>query len=234
VRPIRELFAYGLRLMEEAEKSKNPDRVNVAIQYRDGLLIAIFSSRAPRRGVVTLMEIGTHLIREGDLYWLVFDETEMKGGRSSDKYLPTVLTPYMTRYLDYHRRSLLRDPEGLSDVTGLWIGEHGRLIGGPGIRSAVCTRTKAEFGVAIPPHRFRDCLATSFAYEDPANLRAATSVLDHADPGMVDRHYNQSQRHVALQRVHSNLDELRERLKPAYERWKLECKNPSNDGSNVV
>jgi hypothetical protein len=51
---------------------------------------------------------------------------------------------------------------------------------------------------------------------------------------MVDRHYNQSQRHVALQRVHSNLDELRERLKPAYERWKLECKNPSDDGGNVV
>jgi hypothetical protein len=234
VRPIRELFAYGLRLMEEAEKSKSLDRVSVAIQYRDGLLIAIFSSRAPRRGVVTLMEIGTHLIREGDLYWLVFDETEMKGGRSSDKYLPTVLTPYMTRYLDYHRRSLLRDPEGLSDLLGVWIGEHARPIGGPGIRSAVCKRTEAEFGVAIPPHRFRDCLATSFAYEDPANLRAATSVLDHADPGMVDRHYNQSQRHVALQRVHSNLDELRERLKPAYERWKLECKNPSDDGGNVV
>ena len=51
---------------------------------------------------------------------------------------------------------------------------------------------------------------------------------------MVDRHYNQSQRHVALQRVHSNLDELRERLKPVYERWKLECENPSDGGGNVV
>jgi integrase/recombinase XerD len=234
VRPVRELFAYGLRLMDEAEKSKSPDRVNVAVQYRDGLLIAIFASRAPRRGVVTLMEIGTHLIREGDLYWLVFDETEMKGGRHSDKYLPAVLTPHMTRYLDYHRRSLLRDPDGLSDVPGVWIGEHARPIGGPGIRSAVCKRTEAEFGVAIPPHRFRDCLATSFAYEDPANLRAATSVLDHASPEMVDRHYNQSQRHVALMRVHSNLDELRERLKPVYERWKLERENPSDDGGNVV
>ena len=90
VRPVRELFACGLRLMDEAEKSNSSDRVKVAIQYRDGLLIAIFSSRAPRRGVVTLMEIGTHLIREGDLYWLVFDETEMKGGRFSDKYLPSV------------------------------------------------------------------------------------------------------------------------------------------------
>jgi hypothetical protein len=234
VRPVRQLFASGLRLMEEAEKSKSPDPVNVAIQYRDGLLIAIFSSRAPRRGVVTLMEIGTHLIREGDLYWLVFDETEMKGGRYSDKYLPPALTPYMTRYLDHHRRVLLRDPDGLSDVPGLWIGEHARPIGGPGIHSAICKRTKAEFGVAIPPHRFRDCLATSFAYEDPANLRAATSVLDHAGPEMVDRHYNQSQRHVALRRVHSNLDDLRERLKPVYERWKLECENPSDDGGNVV
>ena len=48
----------------------------------------------------------------------------MKGGRQSEKYLPAVLTPYMTRYLEHHRRTLLRDPDGLSDVNGVWIGEH--------------------------------------------------------------------------------------------------------------
>jgi hypothetical protein len=234
VRPVRDLFAYGLHLMDEAEKSNSSNRVKVAIQYRDGLLIAIFSSRAPRRGVVTLMEIGTHLIREGDLYWLVFDEAEMKGGRYSEKYLPPILTPHMTRYLDLHRRTLLRDRAGLSDVPGLWIGEHARPIGGPGIRSAVCKRTEAEFGVAIPPHRFRDCLATSFAYEDPANLRAATSVLDHAGPEMVDHHYNQAERHVALQRVHGNLDELRERLKGVYERWRLDRESSADDSTDAL
>lgn len=234
VRPVRELFAYGLRLMDEAEESKSTDRLKLAIQYRDGLLITIFSSRAPRRGVVTLMEIGKHLIGEGDLYWIVFEDVEMKGRRASNKYLPRVLNAYMTRYLDHYRRILLRDPEALSDAQGLWIGEHGRQIAGPGIRSAVCERTKAKFGIAIPPHRFRDCLATSFAYEDPANLRAATSVLDHADPGMVDKHYNQSQSHVALQRIHNNLDELREHLKPTYERWKQDRDGPADDGDDVV
>jgi hypothetical protein len=44
------LFAYGLRLMDGAE-NRIANRVEVAIQYRDGLLIAIFSSRAPRREV---------------------------------------------------------------------------------------------------------------------------------------------------------------------------------------
>jgi integrase/recombinase XerD len=222
VRPIRELFTYGLRLMVDADKSKSTARVKLAIQYRDGLLIALFASRAPRPGVVTLMKIGEHLIREGNLYWMVFDETEMKGGRNSEKYLSRDLVPYLNRYLDHHRRVLLRDPGGQSEVTELWIGEHGRAVTAAGIHQAVCKRTLTEFDVEIPPHRFRDCMATSFAYEDPQNLGAASSVLDHATPTMVERHYDQAQAHVSLRRVHSNLDELREQLKPIYERWRLE------------
>lgn len=229
IRRVRDLYAYGIELMEEADASRTLAPIQRAILYRDGLLIAIFASRAPRRGVVTLMEIGKHLVREGDRYWLAFDEREMKGRRDSNKYLPVHLTLYMERYLERYRRVLLRDLDGLSDVPGLWIGEHRQSIGGPGIRAAVCKRTLAKFGVAIPPHRFRDCMATSFAYEDPANLGAATSVLDHTDPGIVNKHYNQGQGHAALRRVHSNLDALRDDLKSHFERWRRERQEMNAD-----
>lgn len=217
VRPSRDLFAYGLHLMDTAETTKELDPIGRAVLFRDGLLIAIFASRAPRRGAVTLMEVGKHLIQEGDLYWMAFDEQDMKGGRFSEKYLPRVLTPRVTTYLQQHRSVLCRSRERELSISGVWIGEHGRPIKGPGIRSAVCARTLTEFGVKIPPHRFRDCLATSFAYEDPENLRAASSVLDHTTPAMVDLHYNQAQSRLALRRVQSNLDHLRSDLRSTYE-----------------
>lgn len=220
VRPIRELYACGIDLMNEADTSETMYRHQRANQYRDGLLVAIFASRAPRRGVVALMEIGTHLVREGERFWILFGDKEMKGRRDSSKYLPSALTSYIDRYLDCHRRVLLRDPDRRSEVKAVWIGEHGQVMDGDAISSVVRSRTLAKFDIAISPHRFRDSLATSFAYEDPANLPAATVVLDHTDPRTIEKHYNQAQSHVAFRRIHSNLDELREQLRPAYLRWR--------------
>ena len=225
VRPVRDLFAYGIRLMKDAESIEGLYPIDRAVLFRDGLLITIFASRAPRRGTVTLMEIGKHLVREGDLYWLAFGEHDMKGGRYSEKYLPRILSSHVTHYLEHHRLVLLRSPDREPATQAVWIGEHGRPIKGPGIYNAVCIRTLAGFDVRIPPHRFRNCLATSFAYEDPENLPAATSVLDHATPTMVNQHYNQSQARVSLRRVHSNLDDLREQLRPVYDRMRYSEEN---------
>jgi integrase/recombinase XerD len=229
VRPSRELYAYGVELMNEADKSDTMSRHERANQYRDGLLVAIFASRAPRRGVVALMEIGTHLMRDGDRFWMIFGHKEMKGRRDSSKYLPNALTPYIDRYLDCHRRVLLRDPDRRSEVKDLWIGKLGQVMNGRAIYSVVCSRTLAKFGIAISPHRFRDSLATSFAYEDPANLPAASVVLDHTDPRTIEKHYNQAQSNVSLKRIHVNLDELREQLKPIFLRGRQKADGTSDD-----
>ena len=54
------------------------------------------------------------------------------------------------------------------------------------------TRTKAAFGTAIPPHRFRDCAVTSLGETDPELMHLAPALLHHADLRIAERHYDQA------------------------------------------
>jgi hypothetical protein len=209
VRPANLLYEFGKKLIQQADDPSTGTPRDRAVLARDGLIIAILAARAPRRGCLARMTTGRHLQKTGDRYWLMFGADETKQGRESDDYLPHDLTPYIERYLAEHRKVLKSQAKVIVDDQSLWLTENARRLGAPAINYQVKVRTKTEFGVAIPPHRFRDCLATSIAYELPENVAMATQMLHHADPEMAHKHYIQAEARVAFARMHENLEELR-------------------------
>ncbi len=81
------------------------------------------------------------------------------------------------------------------------------------IRDSIKERTLAAFGVAIPPHRFRDAAVTDFVEKDPAHALAAASVLGN-DPVTMMKHYNQSRGRAAHLRHHADIAALRGKKHP--------------------
>ena len=60
------------------------------------------------------------------------------------------------------------------------------------VYASIVVRTKAAFGVAVTPHRFRDCAVTSMGEENPELVWLAPALLHHSDPRIAEKHYNQA------------------------------------------
>jgi len=75
-----ELYGLGWELMGEAASSQGLSRRAAALAHRDGLMISMLAAAPVRRSNFTAIEIGRHIIRIGDEYWLIFEPSETKGG----------------------------------------------------------------------------------------------------------------------------------------------------------
>ena len=60
------------------------------------------------------------------------------------------------------------------------------------IYASTVARTKAAFGIGIPPHRFRDSAVTTLSEDSPNEIWIAPILLHHADQRIAERHYNQA------------------------------------------
>jgi len=70
--PAAKLIRFGIELMTSADEPKSGTALQRAIRFRDGLIIAVLAARPLRRGNFTAIEIGRHLVREGERFWLRF------------------------------------------------------------------------------------------------------------------------------------------------------------------
>lgn len=204
-----QLYQLGLDLMDQDETADGLLARKRAVLYRDGLIIAILAARAPRRKNLADMRIDVNLQWGGSHYWLVFSGVETKHKRASEHRLPAHLSPYIDTYLDRHRVVLSSGPRQAEPADRLWLTEFGDELEAEAINDLTRKRTQAALGVAIPPHRFRDCLATAWSVDLPEHVRLAGSMLDHSNPETTEAHYNQAQRHKALQCLAQTLDDLR-------------------------
>ncbi|MBK1670029.1 hypothetical protein CKO28_18505 [Rhodovibrio sodomensis] len=208
-----ELYTLGMRLMDEAETDGTLKARRAAVAYRDGLIIAILAARAPRRQEFTDMRLDVNLRHDGGAYWLVFSAAETKQKRASEHRLPDDLTARVDRYLEHHREVLAAGPRNAEPREALWLTEFGDALSAMAVNVVVRKHTAARLGIPIPPHRFRDCLATAWALDLPEHVRMAGTMLDHHDPSMTEAHYNQAQRHRALRAHASTISRLRDHHK---------------------
>src|SRR5262249_9329787 len=75
-----QLLDLGQELMDESRPSANtPIRMADAVRYRDGLMIALLAFIPLRRKNVTI-EIGRHLVHDGDGWFIIIPCTETKTG----------------------------------------------------------------------------------------------------------------------------------------------------------
>jgi hypothetical protein len=102
--------------MDDADSPSHRTSLGKAGRYRDGLMIAMLASRPIRRRNFASIEIGRHLVRQGPEYWLRFAAVETKPNSPIEIPVPTVLTPYIERYLTYYRPFL-----GLRAARGNWV-----------------------------------------------------------------------------------------------------------------
>src|SRR5260370_19069146 len=73
-----ELFDLGKNLMRAAEADQEMPVLKRAVQYRDGLMIALLAARSMRIGNFAAIKIDRHLIPAGAGYRLVLPADETK------------------------------------------------------------------------------------------------------------------------------------------------------------
>jgi len=209
IRPSRDLFALGIRLMDTADQAScRYNRLGREIQYRDGLLIAFLAARPIRLKNLAALEVGRHLIRIDGVHWLHIEAHETKNRRHIEVALPDELTLYLDRYIKRVRPRLC---DGCK-TDRLWVSCFQTALSEGVIRYHVCKYTKAAFGTAISPHLFRDCAATSVAIEDPEHVRVATAILGHHSPKTAQKFYDQSRMLSAGRHYQSALRSLRQTI----------------------
>jgi integrase len=195
-----ELLSLGLSLMEQASALSTPRQC--AIQYRDGLIIAVLALRPWRRKNLTELILNKHLIRQGDLWLVLLGPEETKTHVHDDRTWPDILVPHLEEYLKTHRPLLM-------SLTGhwtapiedrLWVSSDGSPQTQISIYQQIRLHTAKAFGIAINPHRFRDAAATTMAIEDPKHVRISAQVLGHRSFQTTESYYQQAD----LNRAHAD------------------------------
>jgi hypothetical protein len=214
-----DLFAYGLELMAEADRSAVDNPLRGATAYRDGLMISMLAARPLRRKNFCSIEIGRHLTSERGIYLLSFDAAETKTHEPIEASIPTDLVPYLERYLMHHRAILVERTGRWNRIEGtnpqqtsaLFVSRDGSKMTEIAIYLRITKRTQSRFGHAVNPHLFRDSAATSIAVEDPDRVHIVRSILGHTTLRTSERHYNHAQSMDALRRYQGRISELRRR-----------------------
>jgi integrase len=92
----------------------------------------------------------------------------------------------------------------------LWLSRNGTPQTPGGMNKQICKRTRDAFGIAICPHLFRDCCATSLAIHEPKVVNIAASILGNSID-TCQRYYNLAQTLEAGRALDSVIDRLRSR-----------------------
>jgi integrase len=210
----------GMRLMEAAEAGEDDDPVEAAVLFRNGLTMAFLAYRPIRMANLESITVGVHLTQAGDRWQVAFPADEVKNDRPLEFPFPTVLVPYLERYLSKHRPVLLETGiERHTPRSGpLWVSRDGQQLGYQTIGHHIQKLTKAEFGAPINAHLFRDCAATMIAIVDPEHAPIIASILGHASMRTSERHYNQARDLEAGRRYEGTVRELRKSGKRSRER----------------
>ena len=182
-----------------------------AIQFRDGLIIALLATRPLRLKNLTGLALERSLVRRGEGWWIMIPPEETKTHEPIEAPWPEALNTALATYLNACRPILcrLRNRWTRPVGTALWVSTHGSPMGERALYDVIVGRTKTAFGRSVNPHLFRDCAATSIAIEDPAHVRIASQILGHRSAATTEKYYNQAQAIDAARRYQDFLVGLR-------------------------
>jgi integrase len=189
----QDLLALGLDMMDAAENDRYRTPVDRATLFRDGLMISLLILTVIRRANLASIIIGEHLSRSGNGWWLSFDPASTKGGRRLEFSFPDQLVPSLERYLDVHRKVLLKcSRKTLPPTDALWISQHGTHMTGCAIAIQIKARTEDGLGMATNPHKFRHTCATTIATSDASRTCDIMDTLGHSSGRAAEKYYNKA------------------------------------------
>ena len=195
------------RASADAEAAKRISKAQ-AMQYRDGLVIALAALIPLRRRALVAFCIGKHLVKNGELWELVIPAADTKTRRPLDYPISQELCKRIDLYLN---RFGCRIP-GANTHTGFWASNKQRPMSAVAMCAAVRRRTKKAFGFTVNLHRFRHAAATFWSIHDPENVRGVKDLLGHASFGMTERHYVMAQSRLAGRALARVVDAARKSL----------------------
>lgn len=184
-----QILQVGLTLMDQnAPKHSRRITLSQAISYRDGLMIALLAFAPLRRKNLASLEIGRHVIGDGNDRYIVIPASETKAGRSIELAIPPLVLPYLDVYLALLRPLLLKN----ASCQTLWISRRGAALHYGAIGDIVSRHTVSQLGMRLTPHEARDAAATTWALACPSRIGIATDLLSHADGRTTQKHYNRA------------------------------------------
>jgi integrase len=212
LRPIEELVAEGLQLIDEAESNQGLSALGRALQYRDGLIVVFLGFHLLRLRNLAELEVGRHIVKVGDQLILRLFKT--KGGQTYEGPVHPTVAAQLGRYLHHHRQVLLRQRGRWYAPPGdaLWISKHGSRCSEDTFENIVRKRTGAGGRPPLSPHLFRSCAATSVAVNAPGSVDIIPAILIHGSPKTGERYYNLASSLQASRAHNALLDELRQDL----------------------
>jgi hypothetical protein len=162
------LVEAGLTLSAEADANQKMGKFRRAVQFRDGLMIAILARHPIRNKNFTALEIGKTFRRLKNEWWLILDYTVTKEGRDDERRVDPMFYSAIERYLTVHRSVLAR---GNKAETALWLsGNDGKPMTEKGVAKAISGATLRTVGLNVSPHMFRtsgSSTAAIYCHENP-------------------------------------------------------------------
>jgi integrase/recombinase XerD len=195
-----QLLDLGLQLMDESKPTPGtPISKEDAVRYRDGLMIALLAFIPPRRKNLAALEIGRHLVREGDGWFVIIPREQTKTGTPIEFPVPELLEPYLAIYLDIVRPRMLPRPT----CAALWLNSRGGALSYAGIGGIIPRHSTSRLGFRLTLHDVRDAAATTWAIFAPDRIAIARDLLAHANLRTI-KHYNRA-RGIEASRAHNQL-----------------------------
>jgi integrase len=150
-------------------------------------MLALVAFIPIRRKNLAALEIGRHVVREGDGWFVIIPREETKTRTTIEFPVPELLNPYLAFYLDVVRPRMLRRPACMA----LWVGAKGGALV-YGVIGQVFSRLSRRLGFRIIPHDARDAAATTWAISAPDQIGVARDLLAHSDLRTTIKHYNRA------------------------------------------
>jgi integrase len=196
-----QLFELGEQLIDES-KPQPDTRLSMddAVRYRDGFMIAFLALIPIRRKNLAALEIGRHLVREGDRWFVIIPAEEAKTGKPIEFPVPTMLEPYLVTYLHSIRPRILRD----QNCAALWVSSQDGPLSYGMIGTAMRRRSMSRVGFCIAAHDARDAAATTWAIFAPNEIGVARDLLAHSDLRTTTKYYNRATG-IEASRAHSHI-----------------------------
>jgi integrase/recombinase XerD len=205
------LFAVGLQLMEDARTHSDGLGIGAAVEYRDGLQIAMLACRPLRLGELMALRVDETIRKVESRYVVQLPASVTKNRRELERPYPGELTEAIDFYIHQVRPVLAaRKASSAVGSDAFWVSRRGNPMRPGNVSDRIRRLTRKHVGRDLSPHLFRDCAATSVAIKDPRHIGIVKDVLGHATLRTSEKHYNQATSVSGLRRYQMAIKALRD------------------------
>lgn len=189
------LYALGFDLIDAAQQ-RHARSMRSALDYRNGLLLAVAVALPQRARALSVLDFGSTLVLPSDTHVRVTIPAQAlkmpeRLKRTAEPFEHVLDAPALAEALAAYRREVR---PLFDDGTALFPSFHapGHAVTERQLGRLVGDVTERELGVRVPIHRVRDNVATELGEASPRGRHLAPAVLGHSCPETTAAHYDRA------------------------------------------